>query len=331
MVARRGAEVDDFLLYQIAKMYYIDGMTQEAVARAMSFSRSHVSRLLDRARERRVVSFVVTNPLEHVIEKLEGRLRELFDLDYVAVEGVSSEEHQGTAGRTLVSCLGHGAARRLPQYLAESRTVAVGLGRTLYSLSKHLGHERPLPDTLFLPAVGTTTASTPEAQSNIIVDNFSAAFGARRYFTNVPIVVDIAEAMSGLYQARRDELTRLWETVDTVVVGLGGPYSSSGDPFSYNQASEVYKRLVATSDAKGDILGTFFFGDGRKLDLGANYIRNGLELEDLRNIPRVLCIAGGPRKVQGILTALRMRYVNGLITDSVTASEIIQKAEHPDA
>ena len=54
---------NDTLLYQVAKMYYIDGMSQDDVAKSVGFSRSYVSRLIDRAKERRIVTFVVTNPM----------------------------------------------------------------------------------------------------------------------------------------------------------------------------------------------------------------------------------------------------------------------------
>lgn len=321
---RRATEVDDFLLYQIAKMYYVDNMTQEAISRTTSFSRSHISRLLDKARERGLVSFVVTNPLEHIIDELEDQLKERFGLKYVAVEGVTSDEYQGLSRRSLIDCLAQRAARCLPGYLAGSKIVAVGLGRTLYSVSKQLEHNDQLLDALILPAAGTTTATAPETQSNLIVDNFSSAFGAKRYFTNVPIVVDRDEMQSKLFQQRRRELAELWATVDTAVIGLGGPYRSSTDPFNFNQASEVYRELVAASDIKGDILGTFFFEDGSELELDENYVRNCMGLRDLGRVDRVLCIAGGPLKVRGMLTALRMGFINGLITDSVTASEIIE-------
>lgn len=323
-MARPRTDTDDFLLYQIAKMYYIDGMTQEAISRATSFSRSHISRLLDRARERKIVSFVVANPLEHIIGELEQRLLDLFELDFVAVEGVTSDEYQGSARRSLIDCLAQGAASHLQGYLAGSKTVAVGLGRTLYATSKHLARSGEMSDTLIIPAAGTTTATAPETQSNIIVDNFSSALGARSYFTNVPIVVDRAETHSKLYQQRRKELVELWKEADTVVIGLGGPYLSSNDPFNFNQASEVYRELVASSDTKGDILGTFFFEDGSALELGPNFIKNCMSFEELRSTPRVLCVAGGPRKIKGIQTALRMGLVNGIITDSVSAAEIIK-------
>lgn len=67
---------DDYLLYQIAKMYYLDEMPQDAIAKKVGFSRSYISRLLDKAKERKIVTFVVVNPLDRTVQDLEERLRD---------------------------------------------------------------------------------------------------------------------------------------------------------------------------------------------------------------------------------------------------------------
>lgn len=322
-MANQDMRDDDLLLYQIAKMYYIDGLSQDAIANVVNFSRSYVSRLLDKAKERKLVTFTVTNPLEQTIEGLIARLRELYGLKFVVIEGVSSSEYQGGSGRSLIECIADRAALCLPGFLATSNTVAVGFGETLYRMSKTLQEGDHFNNMLVIPAIGTTVATGPQTQSNIIVDNISSALGARRYFTNVPIVVDSIEAQSTLYQRRYRELSRIWETVDTAIIGLGAPYRTKDDPFSLNEATEEYRELVASTDTVGDILASFFFEDGTELDLGGRYIRNTIGLDRLRDIDRVLCVAGGPRKVRGIWSALRNGFINCLVTDSMTAAAII--------
>lgn len=325
---RRKAEVDDLLLYQIAKMYYIDNLTQDAISSATCFSRSHVSRLLEKARERGLVTFVVKNPVERLVEELEERLRDMFHLRFVAVEGVTSDEYQGISRRNLIECLAQKAADTLPLFLSESKIVAVGIGRTMYAISKRLAPPSRRRDLLVLPAIGTTSTTTPQTQSNLIVENVSSHLGSRRYFTTVPIVVDQDEMSSRLYRRRYDELTRQWDGVDTAVIGLGGPYLST-DPFNLNEASEYYRERVASSDIAGDILASFFFEDGTELELGGGYVKNAMSLDRLRSVDRVLCVAGGPKKVRGLRAALSHGFVNCLITDSVTAAEVISLQEAP--
>ncbi len=43
----------------------------------------------------------------------------------------------------------------------------------------------------------------------------------------------------------------------------------------------------------------------------------------LKTNSRVICIAGGEKKVTGLLTAIENKYISGLITDTYTANELI--------
>mgnify|MGYP000892431135 CR=1 FL=1 len=240
----QGTQDDDLLLYQIAKMYYVEGLSQDAIASKVSFSRSYVSRLLDRAKERRIVTFNVMNPMAETVDGLERHLAELFDLKFVSIEGVSAAEHHGKTGRTLNDSIARHAAAMLPGFLSTASTVTVGFGETLYRMSKELRAQKPQEALSFVPAVGTVSTASPQTQSNIIVDNLATAFGGRSFFTNVPVVADRAESKSRLYQSHRSELLHQWELADAAIVGLGAPYRSSADPFSLNEATDEYRALV---------------------------------------------------------------------------------------
>jgi DNA-binding transcriptional regulator LsrR (DeoR family) len=50
------------LLYRIAQAYYSDGQTQQEIARRFGLSRPKVSRLLQKARDTRVVHITLVPP-----------------------------------------------------------------------------------------------------------------------------------------------------------------------------------------------------------------------------------------------------------------------------
>lgn len=318
---------DDYLLYQIAKMYYLDDMSQDAIAKEVGFSRSYISRLLDKAKRRKVVTFVVTNPLDRTVQDLEERLRSIYGLKYVAIADVSESEYKRSLLQPINEILATKANAILPEFLSKSRVVALGFGAALYTMSKKLPHTRTPHDILFLPAVGTTGACSSQSQSNIIVDNIASAFGARSYFTNIPIVVDQHEVESTLFPNRYGELMQHWSKVDTAIVGLGVGYHESGDAFSLNEASEGYRKAVAKAGAVGDILTRYFREDGSEVELDKLYVRTAISLERLSTIERVLCVAGGPAKLRGIRTAIKSGYVNCLVTDLITARDLIALEE----
>ena len=59
----------DFRLYLVAKMYYVEHMRQNDIAKAMGISNMMVSRLLKRAEEEDVVTF---NGIPFVPQKLRN-------------------------------------------------------------------------------------------------------------------------------------------------------------------------------------------------------------------------------------------------------------------
>ena len=51
-----------------------------------------------------------------------------------------------------------------------------------------------------------------------------------------------------------------------------------------------------------------------------------LTLEQIKKVPKVVGVSGGPQKVAAIRAALKGRLVNVLITDSVTAEKLLEEA-----
>ena len=53
---------DMMQMYRIAKMYYVDNLTQQQIAVSENVSRSQISRLLDQARASGIVEITVRMP-----------------------------------------------------------------------------------------------------------------------------------------------------------------------------------------------------------------------------------------------------------------------------
>ena len=66
-------------LLTVARRYWLEQATQAEIAAEIDYSRSMVSRLLDEARRRGIITFTVQHPLERAIE-LEDALTRTFGL-----------------------------------------------------------------------------------------------------------------------------------------------------------------------------------------------------------------------------------------------------------
>ncbi|MFN3614294.1 MAG: sugar-binding domain-containing protein, partial [Rubrimonas sp.] len=115
----------DELRARAAHLYFVAGLTQQAVGDRLGLSRMKVNRLLAEARERGIVRIEIAAPNAGRIA-LEGALAARFGLDFVLV----APSDAGPAA-TLSEVIGRYAAAGVRPLLRDGATVALGWGITL--------------------------------------------------------------------------------------------------------------------------------------------------------------------------------------------------------
>jgi DNA-binding transcriptional regulator LsrR (DeoR family) len=58
------SKFDVQMMVQTSRMYYLEGLTQQSIAKELGISRSYISMLLSKARELGIVNIKIKNPLE---------------------------------------------------------------------------------------------------------------------------------------------------------------------------------------------------------------------------------------------------------------------------
>jgi DNA-binding transcriptional regulator LsrR (DeoR family) len=117
--------------------------------------------------------------------------------------------------------------------------------------------------------------------------------------------------------------TSLFEKVTVALVGIGtiepsGLLASSGNVFSSRELESV-RELGGV----GDICLRFFDATGRRIASPLNDRVIGMDLAQLRHLPKSVGVAAGGRKLAAIRGALQGRYINCLITDRATAEHLL--------
>ena len=79
----------------------------------------------------------------------------------------------------------------------------------------------------------------------------------------------------------------------------------------------------------GDILGQFFDADGNVARLPIHDRRIGIELSDLKYIPKVVGVAGGVHKAHAILGALHGGFLDVLVTNELAAKHLLELEGSP--
>ncbi|SMB89701.1 deoxyribonucleoside regulator [Thermanaeromonas toyohensis ToBE] len=303
-------------IIQVARLYYEKGLTQQEIATEMQLSRSTVSRLLEKARKEGFVEIRVLDPYNHN-QDLARTLQQRFNLKACVITST------GVSERTSRRAIGLAAAGLLDEILKEGDVLGVSWGSTLYELAINLNGVTPRAIQV-VPLLGGMGQLPRHFQVNELANMFAQAFGGTAYALHAPALVGSAEVKRALINdPSLRPVISLWSQITVAVVGIGPPISVS-PMLSTNYFGDSDVLALMHQGAVGDICARFFNEYGRLCQASVNERIIAVDLEDLRRIPTVIGVAGGPEKVRSILGALRGRWINTLVTDLSTAEELIR-------
>jgi DNA-binding transcriptional regulator LsrR (DeoR family) len=308
---------DSTTIYRIARRYYKDGLSQEEIAKREGFSRSQVSRLVDKAREMGMVRIELVPPSQPRSDEIAA-IEAGLCLKRVIVAPLRSPRRDD--GMAIASAIAATAADSLPDAIGGFHVVGVGWGRTVYAASERLADQDGSDERRFVPLIGISGDDDPNLQINTIIDRFSAKFRSRGLFVNAPAVREEGGTPTRIERERMAALRELWDAVEVAIIGLGDPPAQSSGFIA--ELPALTRDALCESGAVGDILGQFFLADGSVVDTPDGYERLSFDLERLGSLERVLCLAGGAGKVAGIAAAARAGYITDLYTDEATATAL---------
>ncbi len=306
-----------YLLYEIACLYYEEGLTQEEIAQHTGFSRSRVQRLLEAARREGIVEIRLISPSLSFAD-LERELEQLFVLKKaIVVYGSTRSEHL-TRRR-----IGMAAARYLESVLREGDIVGVGWGRTVYETLRSFRQVIPLT---VVPLVGATGQTEMEFQVNELAHQFAKKVGGRFVPFYAPVLVDteeIAQALSWDQSLRK--VIALWEELDAAVVGVGDPRLGRVPLPQFFFSDPTSAKILEKKEVVGDLLCHFLEREGMLSDPLFDRRVMSIPLVKLREIPYVVGVIGSVEKKHILRAVLHGGYINVLVTDAETAQVVLEE------
>jgi DNA-binding transcriptional regulator LsrR (DeoR family) len=318
------ARVDELrLMTRVARLYHESGVKQPEIAARLRLSQPKVSRLLRQAQEEGIVRISVRAPTG-THPDLELALEERFGLQDAEVVDVSSEEPD-----RINRELGVAAAFHLEQTVRSGDVIGVSSwSATLLAMVDAMHPVHGLSDVRVVQILGGGGDPAAEGHATHLVRRLASLLRAEATFLPAPSSVSTAQARTVLLAepfVRR--ATELFEQLSVALVGIGGQQpsgllASSGNVFSAEELA-----TVRDAGGVGDIGLRYLASDGRPVDTPLDTRVIGIELEQLRRVPRAIGVAGGPSKVAAIRAALLGRWVNCVITDRFTAERLLEPAE----
>jgi DNA-binding transcriptional regulator LsrR (DeoR family) len=317
------ARVDELrLMAKVARMYYVHGLRQQGITEQLQIHQSTVSRLLKRAREANLVRISVNSP-PGIYAEMEDRLVAKFQLKDVVVVDCPAEEGP------LVRDLGIATAYFLETTVKPGTTIGISSwSRSLFTMVDALHPGEICRGGKVVQILGGVGQVGAEHHAIYLAQRLAALIGATAVLLQAPGVVGSAEARRVLARDPSVRMaTKLFEHLDLALVGIGSMepsrlLASSGNVFSPEERAELSRQ-----GAVGDICFRFFDAQGRPIKSTLMQRVIGIEASSLKQVKRVVGVAGGRRKAQAILGALRGNWIDILITDQRTAANLLNESD----
>jgi DNA-binding transcriptional regulator LsrR (DeoR family) len=310
------------LLFKIATAYYEDGLTQEQIGGRFGLSRVKISRLLRRAREERIVQISVAPPQDSTVH-LERRLEHKYGLDEAIVVSTSGHGRWRHQDRTTVTReLGPAAADCLVRSLSGHQVLALTWGTTLLSVVDALPIQN-WPDIKVVQMLGGLGQPEADVYGADLVHRTARALGGRPRLVPAPGIVASRLVRDALLADRQiSDTLALGAQADVALVGIGAPAPDSVVMQAGILSQEELDQLKARG-AVGDIALRFFDADGQPVEHDIYERMIGLDLAQIRSIPRVIGVAGGEGKLGVIRAALCGQLIDVLVTDDGVAARLL--------
>ncbi len=305
---------------KVARMYYYQNMTSEAIAHELNVSRSTISRLLSYAREQGLVNIQIVDPNEHP-QLLEARIVEQFKIKrahVVPVPGIAGE------GEWLTRVVQY-AANYLNTQFDSEMVMGIAWGTTISAIARYLLPKATHNSQIIqLNGAGNTQSMGIEYASEIIV-RFAQNYQATANLFPVPTFFDYAATKAALWKERSiQRLLDLQNQADLLLYSIGAV--NAGVPSHVYSAG--YLERADFQDLKrlklvGDIATVFFREDGSFDGIPINERTSGPALE-LFQRKHGICVVSGYAKVAGVAAAMRGGLLTELIIDEPTARKLVE-------
>lgn len=313
---------DQFLLAEVAQLYYVRDFTQEQIARRIGVSRSNVSRMLKEARNQGMVEIRIHSPLRTVPELQEDLVSRLGLRECLVLAALDrdSRSFETTDTVTEVAAL---AARYLRDNIAEGDAISLGWGRSVHRVAhnRFLREER---DVTVAQAMGSIGGSIAEFDGVATTARLANVLGANAHYLHAPMLVTDTTVRNGLLRDQHIRKTlEVARRADTLVSSVGTPDPVHGQ-YMAGYLNDADLEYIRGRGAVGDICGSYYAREGSLVPLEMNERSIALDSGELLNIPNRIGVASGPEKPMSNIGAARSGLINVLITDEDTASKMLE-------
>lgn len=303
---------------RVAQRYYVDGQRQSAIAKDLSISQATVSRMLKRAHDESIVRISLSAP-KGTYPDLEASLRNKYGIAEAIVVDCS-EDRNGA----IMSRIGEAAAHFLETTIQNQEVI--GISSWSQTIVKMIDNVHPMSPGKAKAVVQTLGGiGNPNVQKHAaqVTSRLAQLTGAEAIILQAPAVAASKEARIILLGEKFvREATEQFDNITLAFIGIGAIEPSDMLAQSGNIFSEDELVQLTRHGAVAEMCQRFLDDNGVQVITPLNERVIGMNIEQLRQVPRVVALAGGKSKTQAIDATLKSGAINVLITDQFTAHRL---------
>jgi DNA-binding transcriptional regulator LsrR (DeoR family) len=307
-------------LVKVASYYYIEGFTQEQIAKKIGVSRPVISKQLQKAKDFGIVEVFIKDETVHTVE-LEERLEEYYGLKDAVVVPIADQYPE-----IRKKVIGQVAANYIMKNMKKVKSIGIGWGSTLAEFVKEYPYERR-ENIKVVPLVGGMGTQQVGIHANQLAYELAKKMNGSCSYLYAPAIIDSEELKNRLVNMP-DVKSVLEEArkVDLAIVGIGNPYKDSTlEKIGYLKQEDIED--LRNRGAVGDITSRFLNSDGQPINHPINDKVIGTTLDEIEKIPIVIGVVEGTNKLDSIRGALTGNYLDILIIDEASAGALLPKTE----
>ena len=304
------------LLVKAARMYFLDGRSQDDIARVLETSRSNVSRMLGTARTLGIVEIRIQD--EHGRDAdLEQALAQRFGLAHVRVAAFRPRQD----ARDMAGAL---AAEWLDRNLRDGQVLALSSGNLMKAVVSAATADG-LRDVEVVPLLGGLATDGSVVASQELVRELAVRLGATYRCLPGPALLHSESARDALLaEPSVNRILGRARSADIALVAIGAIGSNpSAEILGGLGLTDAQQRAFFSHAPVGHICCRFYDADGRAIRGVVHDRVLGVDLDDLRCIPAVIGVATGADKAAAVHAALRGGLVDGLVADAGLAHSVL--------
>ena len=312
-------DLEDEVRARAAWLYYMEGLTQDAVGQVLGIPRARVLKMLAAAREDGTVQIRVTTNLRSCVE-LGRKIERRFGMERVIVVPRPANEER------VASTIGAATGAYLSEVLTNGSSIGLGWGKTLNHSLAHLPNRAYERVSVVSLLGGLTRVSTYNPSE--FAWRFADKIAADCYLMAAPVYAPDARTRDALVNHPGiREVFEHSQRLDLALLSVGDlSPESTLSTFRLLERGEIAS--LERAGAIGDILCRFINAKGQVLDHPVNDRVIAADPRDLRSARRIVLASGGWNKARAILAAIRLLKPEVLITDENVAERL---AEEPPA